>query len=552
VSGTVTLTANATDNVKVVGVQFSVDGVNLGSLVTSLPYSTVWDTTTTTNGGHNLRALASDPAGNTSTAEILVTVTNSVPTMTYNLPPNGGLSFQTTDPAGNQLAVSHARFVLNTGSAVTSGQTRAPSAGVAIVGSRQNAILVSETTVPATTLITSGRIYAEIQGSVTTGIAFSNSSPQDAQISFYFTDVFGTDFASGTLPLPAYTQVSEYLNKAPFNGPSNLQGTFTFTSTTPIGAVALRGFTNERAEFISTTLPVSPLVSAPKSDILPQFADGGGWTTNVLLTNTSTAPQSGTVQFFEQGSAAQAAGFLQMTVNGMTGSSFDYWLPPGTSTRLATAGANPAVQAGSVRIQSLTTGDWPVALAVLSFRNRGVTVSESSVFGIAEGNTFRMYMEASGVPGQIGSIQSGVAIANPSDTLVTASIELTRLDGSSLGLAAGKISVPARGEVTQFINEIFPGLSGNFQGIAKLKTLSNVAVAAFRGRYNERGDFLFSTTPPLDETTTPPTELIFPHIVNGLGYSTQLALFGQPGTGRLYLYSQTGTQQTSANIALQK
>src|SRR3989344_4843269 len=77
VSGTVTLSASASDNVDVVGVQFKVDGANVGAEATTSPYSLAWNTTTSTNGTHTLRAVARDAAGNTrSTANRSVTVSN--------------------------------------------------------------------------------------------------------------------------------------------------------------------------------------------------------------------------------------------------------------------------------------------------------------------------------------------------------------------------------------------------------------------------------------------------------------------------------------------
>ena len=45
VSGTVTLQASASAGLALAGVQFSLDGVNLGSQVTSVPYAVSWDTT---------------------------------------------------------------------------------------------------------------------------------------------------------------------------------------------------------------------------------------------------------------------------------------------------------------------------------------------------------------------------------------------------------------------------------------------------------------------------------------------------------------------------
>src|SRR5439155_949162 len=60
VSGTLTMTANASDNVGVVGVQFLLDGANVGAEVTAAPYSAPWDTTTASRGSHTLTAVARD------------------------------------------------------------------------------------------------------------------------------------------------------------------------------------------------------------------------------------------------------------------------------------------------------------------------------------------------------------------------------------------------------------------------------------------------------------------------------------------------------------
>ncbi len=94
VSATVTATATASDNVGVSGVQFKLDGVNLGAEDTSAPYSVTWNTTTAANGSHNLTAVARDAAGNTTgSAVVTVTVNNFVdttgPTVGITAPANG-------------------------------------------------------------------------------------------------------------------------------------------------------------------------------------------------------------------------------------------------------------------------------------------------------------------------------------------------------------------------------------------------------------------------------------------------------------------------------
>ena len=133
VSGTVSVSANASDNVGVAGVQFELDGSALGSEVTSAPYSLSWDSTTVPNGSHSLTAVARDAAGNRTTAtSVTVTVSNSgggdttPPTVTMTAPANGATVSATVTvsaDASDNVGVAGVQFQLdgaNLGSEVTS------------------------------------------------------------------------------------------------------------------------------------------------------------------------------------------------------------------------------------------------------------------------------------------------------------------------------------------------------------------------------------------------------------------------------------------------
>jgi glucose/arabinose dehydrogenase len=77
VLGAATVTANAADDVGVAGVQFRVDGVNVGTEDTTAPYSISWATTSVSNGSHVITAVARDANGSTTTASgVSVTVNN--------------------------------------------------------------------------------------------------------------------------------------------------------------------------------------------------------------------------------------------------------------------------------------------------------------------------------------------------------------------------------------------------------------------------------------------------------------------------------------------
>src|SRR5205085_2033197 len=75
--GSVTLRANAQDNVAVTGVTFFVDGIGQGTEDTLAPYELIWETLSINNGPHLIMAIARDAVGNeTSSDAVTVTVSN--------------------------------------------------------------------------------------------------------------------------------------------------------------------------------------------------------------------------------------------------------------------------------------------------------------------------------------------------------------------------------------------------------------------------------------------------------------------------------------------
>ena len=191
-------------------------------------------------------------------------------TESFSIPDRGG---QSTTSSGNAetLRVGYGRIRADAGSTTPSG--------VAIFQFRDSqGVLISEAGVPASAPVQEGRIFAEVNGPVNTGLAIANPNEMPATISFYFTDANGTNLGSGSFELPAHQQTAKFLDQAPFNGGPSVLGTFTFTSSLPVAVVALRGFTNEVGEFLMTTLPVAPLSSTASDTVyFPHFADGSGW-----------------------------------------------------------------------------------------------------------------------------------------------------------------------------------------------------------------------------------------------------------------------------------
>jgi hypothetical protein len=278
-----------------------------------------------------------------------------------------------------------------------------------------------------------------------------------------------------------------------------------------ISAVTIHGLTNARSEFLLTTLPIVALGETSSGGVvIPHFADGGGWTTQIRLINPGDAIVTGTAEFMDPlGQRIRIAPFSAA---------------PRSFARIDTSGLSAGIQTGSVRI-SAGLG----AISIFSFQAGGTTVTQAAVQAAPSGTAFQSYVETS------GSLRSGLAIANPSSSAITVSLDL-------LG-ATARLNIPANGQRSFFLKELpeFANLATSFQGVVRITGPTAVAVTGLRGRTNERGEFLISAMPPADESAVPAsTELLFPQLADGGGYDTELVLFGRSTSGTIYFFTEMG------------
>src|SRR5262249_8328896 len=145
----------------------------------------------------------------------------------------------------------------------------------------------------------------------------------------------GTTAGITTVNIGAYRQVAKFVNElfpdavAPaFIGSINLQSDSPF---------AVLGFPFAGANFSTlgaantgtlTAVPMRTLTSGsmggPNAILVPQFAMGGGWATQVALINTSGMAATGHIDVFDTNGQPKAVKF-----NGDTKSTFTYSIPAG-------------------------------------------------------------------------------------------------------------------------------------------------------------------------------------------------------------------------------
>ena len=448
---------------------------------------------------------------------------------------NLGAALLSTPGTSETANVGYAAIQTDPGSLTPSGLAIFGLHKTGVPGFGDTGLLITEAGVPATPLIQTGRLYAEVNGPVDTGVAIANPGGQDVVVNFSFTDIVGQTFGSGSTTIRAGQHIAAFLDQSPFNGGPAIQGTFTFSSSVPVAVITLRTFANERGDFLITTLPVADLSAAVTSSsvLLPHFADGAGWTTSIILLNPTDSSISGTVQFRDPSGSPQT-----LIAGGQTNNVFPYAIPGSSSFKLLTAGAGATPNSGSVSVTPTSNTAAPIALAVFSYQPSGVTISEAGVPSVS-GSALRMYVEASGTFGAPGSTQTAAAIANLSTTAANVNLELQNLDGSAAA-AATSLTVPGSGQVAKLLSDLFPNLELPFRGVVRISTgSSGVAAVGLRTRYNERGDFLITTTPPISESAAASSaSLFFPQVVDGGGYATEFVLlpsaFGSSGSLRLF------------------
>jgi hypothetical protein len=464
-------------------------------------------------------------------------IVKSAPGLTfYSMADRASLPLSTPGTSPD-LKITYGRF--------QGDESQATVSGAAFIQFRSGGVLVSETTVRATEAISAGRVFAEITDTVNTGLAIANVDRFDNTIELTYRDLDGKTVGTATVLIPINVgQVAAFLDQPPFNVPRPFIGTVTFFATRSVAVTALRGLTNERSNFLLTTLPVVPYTTTLGASLIPHFAAGGGWTTQLALVNPSPGETlRGTIEFIDPGTFITPGQPISLTVNGQSGTSFNYLVPPDGSEKFIVTLPGNTIRVGSVRINPVGSPG-PDGLLTYSYMANGVTSSETGIELGRVGESFRLFAENSQDP----RVQTGIAIANPSAVTATVQLQLADCGGNVIGTA--NLTVPGNGQVARYLNEI-PELEipSNFQGLLVITGLATgIAVTGIRGHYNERGEYFETSIVAVDAAASSTrAEKFFPHLVDGAGYKTKVVLFSgnaaQTGTGAL------STADTSRNPA---
>ena len=258
--------------------------------------------------------------------------TDASPTTVNNLG-GGNSASNPVSPGGEDEAVTD--FLL-----LAPQATSAPSLEMAVMEYRHTSMRVSDAVFTSVTAIRNGRIYALMQESPNTGIAIANPNSEPVVIDFNFADAAGAAVYTSQLSLPPGGKSSTFIDESPLRPQSSTDlssiRSFSFSASAPVAAAAVRILTNERKDFLMTSIPIADLNQDEAPLTFPFYADGAGWQSEIQLVNTTSSTLYGTVQLFP-------------SLRG-SGADFVYTIPPHAAVSLQTPGLASETATGWVQV----------------------------------------------------------------------------------------------------------------------------------------------------------------------------------------------------------
>jgi len=263
-SGPVTLTATATDNVGVVGVQFHLNGTNLGDEDTTNTYSVSWDTTGVAPGQYSLTATARDATGNSTTATPVSVTVDAPPDST---PPSIPGIFTAQVDSSSEISLIWTASTDNVGITGYHIFRNGAFIATAITTSYQDANLAPLTTY---TYTVTARDAAGNESVPSTSVSATTLAPMDTTPPSIPTGMTGTMLSTSAVALSWDTstdnvQVAGYqvmrnsvplaTTSTPSYQDSGLSSEFTYTYT--VKAYDQAGNTSGLSNPVSLTLPPS-------------------------------------------------------------------------------------------------------------------------------------------------------------------------------------------------------------------------------------------------------------------------------------------------------
>jgi hypothetical protein len=214
----------------------------------------------------------------------------------------------------------------------------------------------------------------------------------------------------------------------------------------------------------------------PQSVIIPHIADGGGWQTTIVLTNTTISTGSASFTFYQETSAGATQSWSVPFVETV---GQNVQVAGGDTVFLHTAGTSPSTSTGWAQI---IVSSGIVGYAIFTQRIPGRADQDGTSPGGSTSGRILVPFDNT-----VGCV-TGVALANPSTTSETVSVNIKIETGA---VSQTTISIPAQGHLAFVLSDQIPATAGH-RGLAEFSTTAvrgTGSLSAIALRFNPTGAF---------------------------------------------------------------
>jgi hypothetical protein len=161
-------------------------------------------------------------------------------------------------------------------------------------------------------LTTNALLFVDSDGALqkNLGVAIVNPNGSNENVTLTLRGSDGHTLGSTTVSVPSHQQISKFITElfaSQSAVPKNVTGTLAVTSTDPVSVIGLRfrgsNFSTLPITNLANTGTVPALgtgIGGPGAVLLPQFAAGGGWATELVIVNDGTSSMTVRVDLFKQ------------------------------------------------------------------------------------------------------------------------------------------------------------------------------------------------------------------------------------------------------------
>ena len=226
------------------------------------------------------------------------------------------------------------------------------------------------------------------------------------------------------------------------------------------------GFRIVPAAFFLLFLSSAPYAQSQNlTTVFPQFANGGGWSSDIFIRNQGVTAATVAVSFFND----DGTSFTVDSTLGV-GSTFSFSLNAG-NTQVIRTNASGDLKSGYVAI-SYPSGAFIAASEIFRFTQNGAAITE---FGVAQQFPFTTFTFPAELDSSRG-VDTALAIAN---TGAAQGFAVTLIGNDGSIQRVNTVSLPQGGHSATYLHSVFPGLDG-FSGVVQVSAALPFGLVALR------------------------------------------------------------------------